>query len=85
MRDIKKPFNGYIRQLWNVWVVSGTKEYTKGGAMKRPALSLVAERVVKAWEAVPEVISEDMVKKSFMKWAATRWTVRKTTTCLLTM
>ena len=72
--SLNKPFKGNIRQMWNEWMESGTKEYTKGGAMKRPALSLVAEWVVKAWEAVPE----EMVRKSLRKCGTL--TQRSTTT-----
>ena len=61
--SLNKPFKTNIRKLWTEWMVNGPKEFTKGGAMKRPSLALVAEWVVTAWDMVPE----DMVVKSFKK------------------
>ena len=61
--SINKPFKTYLRKLWNTWMVSGEKEFTKSGAMKRPGLSLVVQWVKEAWES----ISEDIIIKSFKK------------------
>ena len=61
--SINKPFKTYLRKLWNPWMVSGEKEFTKSGAMKRPGLSLVAQWVKEAWES----ISDDIIKRSFKK------------------
>jgi hypothetical protein len=61
--SINKPFKTYIRKLWNSWMVTGEKEFTKGGALKRPGLRLVVEWVKEAWES----ISEEIIIKSFKK------------------
>ena len=61
--SINKPFKTYLRKLWNTWMVSDEKEFTKSGAMKRPGLSLVVQWVKEAWES----ISEDIIIKSFKK------------------
>ena len=61
--SINKPFKTYLRKLWNTWMVSGEKEFTKSGAMKRPGLSLAVQWVKEAWES----ISEDIIIKSFKK------------------
>ena len=62
--SINKPFKTYLRKLWNTWMVSGEKEFTKSGAMKRPGLSLVDMQWVKeAWES----ISDDIIIRSFKK------------------
>ena len=61
--SINKPFKTYLRKLWNTWMVSGEKEFTKSGAMKRPGLSLVVQWVKEAWES----ISDDIIIRSFKK------------------
>ena len=61
--SLNKPFKVQIRNLWNTWMVSGPKEFTKGGALKRPSLVTVIEWVKEAWNSVPC----DMVIKSFKK------------------
>ena len=61
--SINKPFKTYLRKLWNTWMVSGEKEFTKSGAIKRPGLSLVVQWVKEAWES----ISDDIIIRSFKK------------------
>lgn len=63
--SINKPFKTYVRKLWNTWMISGEKEFTKSGAMKRPGLALVVEWVKEAWDSIPE----DIIVKSFKKCA----------------
>ena len=61
--SINEPFKTYLRKLWNTWMVSGEKEFTKSGAMKRLGLSLVVQWVKKAWKS----ISDDIIVRSFKK------------------
>ena len=61
--SINKPFKTYLQKLWNPWMVSGEKDFTKSGAMKRPGLSLVVQWVKEAWE----IISDDIIIRSFKK------------------
>lgn len=63
--SVNKPFKTYIRKLWISWMISGEKEFTKGGAMKKPGLSLVVEWVKEAWDSIPE----ELIIKSFKKCA----------------
>ena len=50
-------------KLWISWMSSDQHEYTKGGNMKKPSLSLISSWLQTAWDEIPI----DMVKKSFLK------------------
>ena len=32
--SVNKPFKNYMRKLWIDWMISGNKEFTKGGSLK---------------------------------------------------
>lgn len=60
---LNKPFKDRVRQRWMEYISSDQKEFTKGGNLKRPSLSLVTSWVKSAWNEIPT----EMVKKSFLK------------------
>ena len=61
--SLNKPFKNGIRKRWTEWMLNGEKSFTKGGAMKKAELSVVATWVKEAWEE----ISVAIVIKSFKK------------------
>ena len=45
------------------WICTDDNEFTKGGNLQRPSLSMVTSWVKEAWKDIPA----EMVKKSFLK------------------
>ena len=55
------PFKVAYRELYEQWLVSGEKTFTKGGNMRPPTRLLIVQWVKKAWESLPVTI----IQKSF--------------------
>jgi hypothetical protein len=60
---LNKPFKDRVRTKWMTWMASDEKEFTKGGNLKKPSISLVTSWVKSAWDELPA----EMVAKSFLK------------------
>ena len=60
---LNKPFKTKMREFWCEWMISGDKEYTAGGNLKRPSLSLMTQWILKAWQSIPT----ETVVNSFKK------------------
>lgn len=62
--SLNKPFKEHVRTLWSEWM-AGDKdhEFTKGGRLKRPSITLWCQWVSKAWEQIDPA----MITKSFKK------------------
>ena len=56
-----QPFKAAIGKLHEDWMVSGVKEYTRGGNPRPPPMDVYLQWVVDAWAS----ISNDLIKDSF--------------------
>ena len=61
--SLNKPFKDRLREKWNTWMLEGEKSFTKGGAMRAPALPTLCTWVKESWDAV----GEDLVIRAFKK------------------
>ena len=62
--SLNKPFKDNVRVLWSEWIAGDTDhEFTKGGNLKKPSISLWCQWVLKVWERIDTAI----VRKSFKK------------------
>ena len=57
-----RPFKEHFRQHYDEWVVSGVKDYTKGGNRRAPPKSLILQWVKCSWDEInPEIITKSFV------------------------
>ena len=61
--SLNKPFKDRLREKWNTWMLEGEKTFTKGGAMRAPALPTLCTWVKESWDAV----GEDLVIRAFKR------------------
>ncbi|KAG1685115.1 Pogo transposable element with KRAB domain [Nymphon striatum] len=78
-----KPFKAYYRELYEDWIATGPKQYTRGGNMKFPFCCQLATWVKQAWDKLPV----DMIKKSIVVCGVSktpmRWITLKMTASML--
>lgn len=60
---LNKPFKANIRKYWAEWISSDRPAFTKGGNLKKPDITLIAQWVKQAWNEIPP----EMIIKSFKK------------------
>ncbi|KAK3920835.1 Pogo transposable element with KRAB domain [Frankliniella fusca] len=60
--SVNKPFKNKIEDYYNDWMLSGVKQYTPSGSIRRPDPVLV-DWVQRAWNSIPE----NIIRKSFLK------------------
>lgn len=58
-----KPFKCHVKKFWAEWISSDLTSQTKGGNLKKPEITLIAQWVKDAWNAIPS----EMIRKSFKK------------------
>ena len=55
------PLKAHLRTLWNQWMKTGEKSYTKGGNLRTMSKTQLVNNIVSAWN----MISEETIVKSF--------------------
>lgn len=61
--SINKPFKVYMRKYWTEWIQSDLPTKTKGGNLRKPDITVIAQWVKDAWDLIPA----EMIVKSFKK------------------
>ena len=60
--SLNKPFKEKARVMWSEWIAGDEqKEFTKGGKLRKPSITLWCNWILKAWEQIDPAI----VVKSF--------------------
>lgn len=62
--SVNKSFKAHLRRHWENWMVSGYKEYTKSGNLKRVSYEEICRWISEAWKAVPDSAIKNGFKKT---------------------
>lgn len=60
---VNKPFKDCLRRQYTEWMMSGDKQVTPTGKLKKPSVALLGEWILTAWNN----ISSDSIVKGFQK------------------
>lgn len=52
--SVNKSFKSHLRKEWEDWMISGVKDFTKSGNIKRVSYEEIAKWIAKSWERVPK-------------------------------